>query len=229
MATALSLAFYARHLPRRIATFVLILSCCQFHIAFWAGRTLPNMVAFPIVQVALVHILFRDQLVGFTMLACCASVLRGDLLPLLLSLLPLLKVGRLRARPLLASAAVFAVVLGAPLLADPANLTRGRWLDRSRYVLLARRMGRRLALARAAFPLVQCHRGQERRMGRLAQTPLLLAPPAPSAPARVPVQRAGAFASSSAMAGRARFVFRRLALKSGAQGVALRGLRCAAA
>jgi hypothetical protein len=93
LSNAASLIYFARHLPRRISSLFLLYSACQFHLPFWAGRTIPNMVAFGFVQVALVKVLLRPrgQHIGFTMLALSACVFRGDLLPVFLSLLPFFK------------------------------------------------------------------------------------------------------------------------------------------
>ncbi|BGP27898.1 alpha-1,6-mannosyltransferase, glycosyltransferase family 22 protein [Rhodotorula toruloides] len=54
---ALALALFSRRVRAtygaKVAKYFLLLASTQFHVPFWAGRTLPNMLAFPLVQVAL--------------------------------------------------------------------------------------------------------------------------------------------------------------------------------
>lgn len=50
--SALALLFVASRVRStyggRTARYLLLLSATQFHVPFWAGRTIPNMLAFPI-------------------------------------------------------------------------------------------------------------------------------------------------------------------------------------
>lgn len=50
--SALALIFLSRRVRStygaRIAKYTLVLSATQFHVPFWAGRTVPNMLAFPL-------------------------------------------------------------------------------------------------------------------------------------------------------------------------------------
>ncbi|GAA6051574.1 hypothetical protein JCM3770_003479 [Rhodotorula araucariae] len=56
LASALSLIFLSRAVRGaygvKVAKYFLLLAATQFHVPFWAGRTLPNMLAFPLVQIA---------------------------------------------------------------------------------------------------------------------------------------------------------------------------------
>ncbi|GAA6003344.1 dolichyl-P-Man:Man(7)GlcNAc(2)-PP-dolichol alpha-1,6-mannosyltransferase [Rhodotorula paludigena] len=55
--SALSLVFFSRCVRAaygaKVAKYFALLAATQFHVPFWAGRTLPNMLAVPLVQVAL--------------------------------------------------------------------------------------------------------------------------------------------------------------------------------
>ncbi|TNY20313.1 Alg9-like mannosyltransferase family-domain-containing protein, partial [Rhodotorula diobovata] len=57
LVSALSLVYLSRSVRSaygaKVAKYFLVLAATQFHVPFWAGRTLPNMLAFPLVQVAL--------------------------------------------------------------------------------------------------------------------------------------------------------------------------------
>ncbi|GAA5895619.1 hypothetical protein JCM8208_005282 [Rhodotorula glutinis] len=57
LASALSVVFLSRSVRAaygaKVAKYFLVLAATQFHVPFWAGRTLPNMLAFPLVQIAL--------------------------------------------------------------------------------------------------------------------------------------------------------------------------------
>ncbi|GAA5842785.1 hypothetical protein JCM9279_003985 [Rhodotorula babjevae] len=57
LASALSVVFLSRSVRAaygtKVAKYFLVLAATQFHVPYWAGRTLPNMLAFPLVQIAL--------------------------------------------------------------------------------------------------------------------------------------------------------------------------------
>ncbi|GAA6038755.1 hypothetical protein JCM8097_002384 [Rhodosporidiobolus ruineniae] len=54
--SALSLIFFSRRVAAsyggKVAKYFFLLQATSFHVPFWAGRTLPNMLAFPLVQIA---------------------------------------------------------------------------------------------------------------------------------------------------------------------------------
>ncbi|KAG0657084.1 dolichyl-P-Man:Man(7)GlcNAc(2)-PP-dolichol alpha-1,6-mannosyltransferase [Rhodotorula mucilaginosa] len=102
LTSALALLFLASRVRStyggRTARYLLLLSATQFHVPFWAGRTVPNMLAFPIVQVALglfvspptLQALSRPRfetrrniLVGFALLTFAAIVIRLELIALI--------------------------------------------------------------------------------------------------------------------------------------------------
>ncbi|KPV73163.1 glycosyltransferase family 22 protein [Rhodotorula graminis WP1] len=57
LASALSVVFLSRSVRAaygaKVAKYFLVLAATQFHVPYWAGRTLPNVLAFPLVQIAL--------------------------------------------------------------------------------------------------------------------------------------------------------------------------------
>ncbi|GAA5982494.1 hypothetical protein JCM10908_006671 [Rhodotorula pacifica] len=100
--SALSLLFLASRVRStyggRTAKYLLLLSATQFHVPFWAGRTVPNMLAFPLVQTALGLLISppilqalskprfetrRNNLLGFALLTFAALVIRLELIALI--------------------------------------------------------------------------------------------------------------------------------------------------
>ncbi|KAK9895497.1 glycosyltransferase family 22 protein [Cystobasidium minutum MCA 4210] len=95
---SLCLIFFARRLRDvfhvRLSRQFLILTCCQFHIMFWIGRTVPNMLVFGPVQVAIACTLLPKQrttkrwsrpdvLLGLCLLTGLAVTMRLELLGLM--------------------------------------------------------------------------------------------------------------------------------------------------
>ncbi|GAA5883193.1 hypothetical protein JCM3774_002415 [Rhodotorula dairenensis] len=102
LTSACALIFFASRVRStyggRTARYLLLLSATQFHVPFWAGRTVPNMLAFPLVQVALglyispptLHALSRPRfetrrntLAAFALLTFAALVIRLELVALI--------------------------------------------------------------------------------------------------------------------------------------------------
>ncbi|BGP20554.1 hypothetical protein JCM10213_003817 [Rhodosporidiobolus nylandii] len=68
--SAFSLIFFSRRVATaygaKVAKYFLLLLATSFHVPFWAGRTVPNMLAFPLVQVALAFFVTPPVLTGNT-------------------------------------------------------------------------------------------------------------------------------------------------------------------
>lgn len=87
MAAGLALMHFARRVLRSAAERAFFLAICaaQFHLTFWAGRTTPNGIAFPLVVASLGEVLGgtrRARSVALGALAVTAVVLRLELLGL---------------------------------------------------------------------------------------------------------------------------------------------------
>ncbi|GAA5870987.1 hypothetical protein JCM8547_000049 [Rhodosporidiobolus lusitaniae] len=65
--SALSLIFLSRRVASaygaKVAKYFLLLVATSFHVPFWAGRTIPNMLIFPLIQVALAFLVTPPALV----------------------------------------------------------------------------------------------------------------------------------------------------------------------
>ncbi|GAA5961422.1 hypothetical protein JCM21900_004908 [Sporobolomyces salmonicolor] len=99
--STLSLVFLSRRVRAafgpKVGRYFLLISASQFHVPFWMGRTVPNMIAFPLVQVALALLITpatlssswskrsssKSPLVAFALLAFAAVILRLELAALI--------------------------------------------------------------------------------------------------------------------------------------------------
>lgn len=147
--SALALLFLASRVRStyggRTARYLLLLSATQFHVPFWAGRTVPNMLAFPIVQVALGLFISpptlqalsrprfetrRNILVGFALLTFAAIVIRLELIALIApSALEHLLQGSVGLVELAVTGTVSALLsLGATISVDTYFWQRETWL-----------------------------------------------------------------------------------------------------
>jgi hypothetical protein len=61
------------------ATFFVLLSVLQFHIPFYAGRTLPNFTALPLVNLSIAYVLHEEYWRGVALLTAAATVVRLEL------------------------------------------------------------------------------------------------------------------------------------------------------
>ncbi|GAA5941191.1 dolichyl-P-Man:Man(7)GlcNAc(2)-PP-dolichol alpha-1,6-mannosyltransferase [Sporobolomyces koalae] len=99
--SSLSLIFLSRRVRSafggRLARYFLAITASQFHLSFWTSRTVPNMIAFPIVQIAIALLVVppsavpskaanRLTLFAFTLLTFATVVLRLELAALLVPL-----------------------------------------------------------------------------------------------------------------------------------------------
>ncbi|GAA6062278.1 hypothetical protein JCM10212_000938 [Sporobolomyces blumeae] len=135
LVSSLSLIYLGRRVRiafgSSVATYFYALSMSQFHIPFWMSRTVPNMIAFPLVQVSLGLLISpstplstksarQQPLVAFAILTFCAVVLRLELAALLVPLaLEQLFRGSVTLFPLVATGAITAAAsLGLTSIVD---------------------------------------------------------------------------------------------------------------
>jgi alpha-1,6-mannosyltransferase len=93
LVNGIALCYFRRVVARRFgkstSLYFTLLSVSQYHIPFWAGRTIPNMFAFAPVAIAMAQLFDRSivyvktQKRVVTLLAFSGVVLRGELALLL--------------------------------------------------------------------------------------------------------------------------------------------------
>ncbi|GAA5838529.1 hypothetical protein JCM11251_003417 [Rhodosporidiobolus azoricus] len=104
--SAFSLIFLSRRVAAsygaKVSKYFLFLLATSFHVPFWAGRTIPNMLAFPLVQTAMAFLVTppalssrtasprtatkRTASLAFALLTFAAAVIRLELVALILPL-----------------------------------------------------------------------------------------------------------------------------------------------